>query len=349
MDMNRSGVMTVTGEIATEELGVTLMHEHVLIDASSWWHGPDAGVSERVATGPVDVSIIGELRMDPFASLDNAVMDDVDAAIEELAPYRDLGGRTVIDTTCAGIGRDARALRTISEATGLNIVMGSGFYLEGSHPERLAVMSIDDVADEIVRDATEGVDGSGIRSGLIGEIGVSADFTDTEHKSLRGAARAQARTGLPLSIHLPGWHRRGNEVLDTVDEEGGDLSHTVLGHMNPSGGDCDYQVSVAERGAFIEYDMVGMDYYYADQDAQCPPDEENAANIASLVKAGYGDRVLLSQDVFLKMMLTRNGGFGFGYILRHFVPRLRRHGLTQEQIETILVANPRSVFEQLQP
>ncbi len=338
-------VMTVTGEISPSEMGVTLIHEHILVDASRWWRGPDAGASERVAMGPVEASIIGELRMDPFANLDNCVLDDVVAAAEELGQVRDLGGRTVVDASGPGNGRDPHALRQISEATGLQIVMGSGFYLDGSHPTRLNGMSVDDIADEITRDATEGVGGSGVRSGLIGEIGVSAEFSPTERKSLRGAARAQRRTGLPLSVHMPGWLRRADEVLDIVSEEGADLNHTILCHSNPSGADFDYQAGIAERGAFIEYDMVGMDFYYADQDAQSPCDEENAINIARLVRNGYGNKVLISQDVFLKMMLTRNGGFGYGYILRHFVPRLERHGLTREQTQMLLVANPRAVFE----
>jgi phosphotriesterase-related protein len=153
------------------------------------------------------------------------------------------------------------------------------------------------------------------------------------------------RTGLPLSVHLPGWRRYAHEVLDIVAEEGGDVRHTVLCHMNPSGEDFDYQVSVAERGAYIEYDMVGMDYYYADQDVQSPSDEENARNIARLVDNGFVDHLLVSQDVFLKMMLTRYGGFGYAYVLRHFVPRLRRHGLQDSEIERLLVGNPRAVFE----
>jgi phosphotriesterase-related protein len=340
----RPSVMTVTGPIDPDDLGITLMHEHVFIDASSWWRGPESGASALVASGPVDVSIIGELRMDPFSNKDNCVLSDAQAAAEELGRFRDLGGRTVVDTTGVGIGRDPLALRRVSEATGLQVVMGSGFYLEGSQPGRTADMSIDDIADEIVRDASDGVDGSGVRSGIIGEIGVSADFSAAERKSLRGAARAQGRTGLPLSVHLPGWRRHAHEVLDIVAEEGGDVHHTALCHMNPSGEDFDYQASVAERGAYVEYDMVGMDYYYADQDAQSPSDEENARNIARLVEHGYGDHVLISQDVFLKMMLTRHGGFGYGYILRHFVPRLKRHGLEDEQIERLLVVNPRAVF-----
>jgi phosphotriesterase-related protein len=114
--------------------------------------------------------------------------------------------------------------------------------------------------------------------------------------------------------------------------------------MNPSGADADYQMSLARRGAFIEYDMIGMDFFYADQGVQCPSDEENARAIAGLIDAGFIANVLMSQDVFLKMMLTRYGGFGYAYMLRHFVPRLRRHGVDERAITTILVDNPRRVF-----
>lgn len=114
--------------------------------------------------------------------------------------------------------------------------------------------------------------------------------------------------------------------------------------MNPSHNDLDYQKSLARRGAFLEYDMIGMDYYYADQDAQSPSDEENARAIAALIDSGHADRLLLSQDVFLKIMLSRYGGFGYGYILKHFLPRLQRHGVDRAAIDRMLVANPRSVF-----
>ena len=149
---------------------------------------------------------------------------------------------------------------------------------------------------------------------------------------------------MPLSIHLPGWERLAHQVLDLVEAVGADLRQTILCHMNPSHDDLAYQTSLADRGAFLEYDMIGMDYYYADQSAQSPSDEENAKAIVRLVEKGYGERLLLSQDIFLKMMLTRFGGFGYGYILRHFVPRLKRHGLDQPTIDLLLTANPRRVF-----
>ena len=337
-------VTTVNGPISVDQLGVTLMHEHIVIDASSWWHCPDCAERMFLTDQPVAMGILGELRMDPFVNRDNCTLVDVDLATAELRQFADLGGHTIVDPTNASIGRQPSILQDISQRTGLNIVMGAGFYLEASLPERFAAMSKHDVADEIAAEAIDGVADTSVPIGIIGEIGIGKDFTPAEEKSLRGAAIAQAKTGLPLSVHLPGWERLAHRVLDVVAEEGGNLQHTVLCHMNPSGEDIAYQTSLAERGAFIEYDMIGMDYYYADQDAQSPCDEENAKAIKRLVDAGFGHSVLLSQDVFLKMMLTHYGGFGYAYVLRHFVPRLRRHGLTDAQIDVMLRDNPRSVF-----
>jgi phosphotriesterase-related protein len=282
--------------------------------------------------------------MDPFVNLHNCALDDERLAIAELAPVVEAGGRTLVDPTCQGIGRDPKALVRISEASGLNIIMGGGFYLQASLPEKVRRMSAKDIADEIVREATEGVDGTGVRLGLIGEIGVSGDFTKDEEKSLRGATEAQARTGLALMVHLPGWFRHAHRVLDIVEEEGGDVRHTVLCHMNPSFDDVAYQTSLAQRGAFLEYDMIGQDYWYADQQVQCPSEEDNARAIAALIGNGFLDHLLLSQDVFLKMMLTRYGGFGYAYVLRHFLPRLSRHGVPEAALRRLMVDNPRRVF-----
>jgi phosphotriesterase-related protein len=338
-------IMTVLGQIPVEALGITLMHEHILLDASSWWKRPCCGSDIGLAERPIDVSMLGDLRMNPFLNRDNCQLVDVDAAIEELMLFVELGGRTVVDPTNLGIGRDPSALQRISRRTGLNIVMGAGFYLEPAHPDYVRRMSVEDVARAIARDCGAVADDIPlVAAGIIGEIGISKDFTAEEEKVLRGAARASRMSGVPLSIHLPGWERHGHRVLDVIESEGGNLRHTILCHMNPSLGDPAYQRSIADRGAFLEYDMIGMDFFYADQQAQSPCDEENAAALARLVDDGYVNALLISQDVFLKMMLTRHGGFGYGYILKHFVPRLKRHGLDARTIERLLVENPRRVF-----
>jgi phosphotriesterase-related protein len=340
-----TNIQTVLGSIASDVMGVTLMHEHLLMSFSTWHHPPTTASRMKLRDAPVSMSILGELRMDPFVNLDNLEQFDVDIATREAQQFADLGGQTILDPTNRGIGRDPQALSAISRRTGLNVVMGSGYYLEVSHPPIVRQMTYDDIAAEIEKDLVEGVDETHIRAGFIGEIGVSARFTPEEEKVLRGAARAQTRTHVPLMIHLPCWERLAHRVLDVIAEEGVRLDDVILCHMGPSWRDFDYQASVVERGAYLESDMISAEYYYADQNGQCPSDEENAAAIHKLIKSGYVDRILISQDVFLKMMLTCYGGFGYGYILRHFVPRLRRMGVTEEDIRKMLVHNPRRVFE----
>jgi phosphotriesterase-related protein len=337
-------VMTVLGPIPVDAMGVTLMHEHIVIDTAIWWKRPCCATDIGLAERPLDITMLGELRLNPFLNRDNCGLVDAEVAIEELQRFVEQGGRTVVDPTNLGIGRDPAALQRISRRTGLNIVMGAGFYLEPSHPDYVKAMSIDDIARQIATDCGALGPTPAAAAGLIGEIGISKDFTAAEEKVLRGASRASRLSGVPLSIHLPGWERLAHRVLDTIEQEGGDLRHTVLCHMNPSLDDGPYQRSLADRGAFLEYDMIGMDYFYADQQAQSPCDEENAAALRRLIDDGYANSLLLSQDVFLKMMLTRYGGFGYGYILKHFVPRLKRHGLDQAAIDRLLIDNPRRVF-----
>lgn len=342
--MTNPHVVGVHGEIAAAMLGVTLMHEHLLLDARRSWHEP--GESERISIAhqPVSCSILHELRNDPFMNYDNCSLFNIETAIEESLQFRDLGGRTIVDCTCANIGRDPYGLQKIANRTGLQIIMGSGYYLEKTHPSHIDSATIEAIEAEIRSDLLDGVGNTGIRAGFIGEIGISENFTTNEEKVLRAAARAQQAAGVMLSVHLPGWHRHGHRVLDVIEEEGGMLSRTVLDHMNPSGFDQAYQIGLAERGAYLEYDMIGMDYFFADQEAQCTSPAEDANAIVGLINAGFLNHILLSQDVFLKTMLTEFGGNGYAYILRHFVPRLRRHGVREEAITRMLVDNPRAVL-----
>ncbi len=342
-----SAVQSVLGPIDSGDLGVTLPHEHIVTDARPWWHAPspDDVVGTRIARAPVSIELLGHLRYDPFVSLDNMRLGDETAAAEELGLYRQAGGRTILDVTTPDMGRDVGALARIARTTGLQVVCGTGYYLEKAHPSEVASMSAADVAARIEHDVAVGCDGSEVRAGVIGEIGVSADFTGAEEKVLRGAARAQVRTRVPLFIHLPGWERFGHRALDVVESEGVAPGTVVLCHMNPSLHDHAYQDSLAERGAWLGFDMIGMDLYYADQAAQCPCDDENAAAILRLLRAGFGGRLLLSSDTFLKMMLVRYGGFGYAHVITRFAERLRRHGLREVELSDFFVGNPRRLFD----
>lgn len=338
-------VTTVCGPIDTSQMGVCLPHEHILNDVTSWWHPTQSlGVDPEVfASEPVTILNVWNLKYDPFGSLDNCRLEDANLAISEIKGFRELGGGTIIETTSIGIGRDLKNLKRISEETDVHIVAGTGFYLENSHPERIKRLSVDELTEMIISDIQDGEDG--IRPGIIGEIGVSQNFTEAERLSLAAACGAQRETGLPVQIHLPGWFRLGDEVLDYVESFGVDPKFVVLCHMGPSGHDQTYQRRLASRGAWIQYDMIGADLFYADQQVQCPSDEDNARNILGLLQEGYGHRVLISSDIFLKSLLRQFGGPGYAHILQYFVPRLKRMGVTSEEVDQLLIINPKTLFE----
>lgn len=341
--MKNTVIQTVTGPIEINKLGITLMHEHLLIDIPYSWHKPTEASKVALAKAPVNPEIIGELKCDPYINLDNIQMSDIYDATYEVMKFKELGGQTIVDATSRYNGRDPLALKAIAQRTGLNIVMGGGYFLEKSLPDKVKDMSIEDAKEEVIKEITIGVDGSEIKVGIIGEAGVGINMTDVEVKLLRAQSRAQVVTNVPLTIHTYGWGRPCHKIIDIVAEEGANLKMVILDHMNPSGNDLKYQVSLLERGVFLEYDMIGMDYYYPGE-GQSPSDEENARAIKNLIDAGYINQILLSQDVFLKMMLTKYGGNGYGYILKHFLPRLKSLGINDQQIYTLLVENPQRVF-----
>ena len=208
----RSGkVMTVAGPIAAGELGMTLMHEHILNDCRCWWNAPKTPERQYLAESFVCIEILGELRQDPFVNKHNITLDDEPLAVAELKAFasrrRAHSGRADLPRHRP---RPATRCGASPQAAGLNIVMGAGYYLSSSHPAGVAAHDAPTTSPtRSFARRRDGVDGTDVRIGLIGEIGVSSDFTAEEEKSLRGAAQAQVRTGLPLMVHLPGWFRLG--------------------------------------------------------------------------------------------------------------------------------------------
>jgi phosphotriesterase-related protein len=335
--------MTVAGPVPVDQLGVTLVHEHIMVDGWVWFQEPEES-ARHLRDIPVDKSMYEQLRVNPYTNRDNVFMLDEDIAAEELNIFRKLGGGTAVDVSCRGIGPFPEKLKRVSEASGVNIIMGTGYYYETSHPPEVRTMTTDQLVDQMVEDITIGVNGCGIKAGIVGEVGVSWDFTPAEIKCLRAAVQAASRTNVPLTIHQPSFYRMAGRVVDIVLEEGGDLRHTIIDHMCASGKDLDYQLSVLESGVFIEYDLIGSDLYYPSIGTGQPTDDENAFHLKRLIDAGYVDQLLLSHDIFIKICLKHYGGRGYGHILKNFVPKLKGAGVTDEQVHTMLVENPRRLF-----
>lgn len=338
-------VMTVLGPLPVEDLGITLVHEHTLVDGGINGPEPAEASKKHLFHRPLTLEVLTDVRERPQANRDNQRLGDISLAARELRKYGSLGGRTIVEPTLEGIGRDPVGVQQVSRRSGVNIILGAGYFIELSHPPRLRGMSADDIADDVVRDVIEGIPGTGVRAGVIGEIGVDNDFTAEEAKNLRGASRASRRTGVPLSIHTsgasaPGTRRR---ILDIVEEEGADIRHTMIDHVSLRPSDFETHLEVARRGAFLGYDTIGSDYNWGSRGSgRC--DHEIAAEIRRMIDAGFVDQILVSSDVHMKVMLTAYGGGGYGYILRTFLPTLREQGVTEEQIATILVRNPRRYF-----
>lgn len=338
-------VQCVDKTVTTDSLGMTLFHEHIFTDNRRRAPRPDPTVEDahEIWASPMSARLAAHLRDNPMACEDNCVLEDVDVAIDELGYFVRAGGRTVIEQTPIGAGRRLSDLATVAAATGLNIVAGTGFYMEVMHPEALSTISDQEITDRMLHDLTTGRDG--VRCGLIGEIGVSADFTPAERRVLQAAGRAHVETGVPVSVHLPGWHRLGNQVLDSLQEEGVPAEAVVLSHMNPSLEDLDYQLSLAGRGAYLSFDMIGIDWYFSHTGFQSPSDMQVAAAVLRLWKAGFGAQILLSGDTFLKMQLRRYGGPGYDHVPRRFASRLQRVGLEPQDVGALLSRNPARVFE----
>ncbi|HVA86286.1 MAG TPA: hypothetical protein VNF73_08235 [Candidatus Saccharimonadales bacterium] len=360
-------VVTVRGPVDPRHLGVTLTHEHVFIDLRRTHlpHRKWVVKEEQLVADPPDEDFpatelaLWEAKLElsnvhlaravaPIA--DNYVLSDERTAVEELNAFKALGGQTVIDVTSIGIKRDPLALRRVSERTGLNIVMGTGYYQRVYHPDDMDKRTVDDLTATIVRDVTvgvhDGINQTNIRSGVIGEIGINGDpLTANELKSMRAAARASRRTGAPIVIHLGGVGDEKHRVLDIVQDEGVDLSHVVLGHCDQIAGETSFLLELLARGVYIAFDNLGREPEVATPSTTAIV----AAAIPRYVEAGYNDRILLSHDICWKTSLKAYAGLGYTFIQEQFLPRLRELGLTERQLDKLMVENPARVFAFSEP
>lgn len=344
-------VMTVTGPVEVETLGITTIHEHMIVDGSANYKPPDDPELRKMAESPLRMDTIGWARKVGWGHLDNCYRLDVDEAIEEINHFKSAGGQTVVDQTPAGTSRDPKALRKIAEATGLNIIMGGGYYEEVQHPEYIKERTVDDIANEIIREINVGVDGTEIRMGIIGEVGTGNPVTSDEEKVLRASAKAQASTGTPLSIHHNIWGRHGPKVLSIAKEEGADLNHTLISHVDLDARcDLSYYEAIASTGAYLGFDTFGQTDAYQYKNIQrpgrvYPTDYERAENVAKAVEAGYLKHIVLAMDLAVKTQIKRYGGFGYDHLLDCVVPMFHAVGLTTEQIDVMLVDNPARLLD----
>ena len=304
-------IQTVTGAIAPEALGTTLMHEHTLCDLWEWGGGYEY----------------------------NGILDDEELQAEELARYREAGGTALVDVTTIGAGRNPAGLRRLAEATGLHLVMGSGWYRERVYPREVYELNANRLADRIVGEFADGADGTGVRPGIIGELGTERfHISPAEERVFRAGARAQRQIGAAITTHTTYFGDLALEQVALLREEGVRPDRIVIGHVGERR-DVDLELAIAKTGVYVQIDHVGRKSRSGAQ-----PERQRARNVVAIARAGHLDQLLISMDICGKPALHWNGGHGYDYLLRTFVPLLQEEGLTEAEVRTILVDNPRRVL-----
>jgi phosphotriesterase-related protein len=300
--------MTVSGPIPPDRLGFTLPHEHTGI---ALWHI--------------------EKRWDYWE-----LTPDEDLITDELRDFRRRGGATLVDVTTDGVGRDPHRLRRLASSTGLNIVMGCGFYGGAHYPAEAMIdrRTVDDLAAQIIGEFENGVGETGIRPGIIGEIGTDKPWVSAlEERVHRAAARASVATGMAITTHGV-QSTVGLAQLKIFNDEGVDPGRVVIGHAD-SHHDIDFYLGVLATGANLQFDFLG--HRFATEEALEPRLVET---IVELLERGFAPQLLLSQDVCHNRQLKANGGFGYVYLHQHFLPTLRTAAVGEGEIRQMTIDNP---------
>lgn len=315
--------LSVLGPIDPDKLGVTLTHEHLFIDEVPVWLQLPEETSQRwFSRQAVSLETLAWVRFHPYSNEDALRLDDEEMMADEALRFRDAGGNTIVDATSTGLGRDVHALKKLSLRTGINVIAGSGYYVAKSHSADVQSKDSDDIRNEIANEIRVGIGNSGVRAGIIGEIGTTYPWGTNEEKVLVGAARAQKDTGAPIYVHPGHDSRHPRMILDILEKEAVDLRRVVMCHMDRRIADLNEYRSILDRGCFVEFDLFGQAWHPWFLDF--PNDNARVDLVKRLTDAGYADKILLSHDIDNKILLHHYGGPGYDHILVNIVPMMVR-------------------------
>lgn len=322
-----SSVDTVRGAVGLDELGTTLMHEHVFV-----------------------------LTPDVMNNYGHEWWDEDERITDAVAKLRALtseGVDTIVDPTVVGLGRYLPRIQRVNAEVDLNIVVATGLYTFDEIPHFFhyrgpgtMLGGSDPMTEMFVRDLREGIGETGVRAALLKCVVEERGLTPDQERVQRAVCEAHQETGAPITVHTNAEHRTGQIALDFYAEHGVDLTKVVVGHAGDSN-DLDYLRSLMDRGATIGCDRFGLDLFNTT--------EQRVETIAVLCEQGYADRIVLSHDAACYMdffsgeaaqqaLAAAAPNWHYLHISRDVLPALRARGVTEEQIDTMLVRNPRRYF-----
>jgi phosphotriesterase-related protein len=303
-----SKVRTVLGDIDAQDLGFTMAHEHILTHPQG--EGSKAEIGHH--------------------------LDSLDKAVQMLQEFKAIGGGCIIETTPESWGRNTPGMVEASKKSGVHVVACTGYICEehGMEPE-VSDWSIDFIADRMIKDVTEGMDGTTVKAGWVKAGTAYMNITANEEKVLRAAARAAMETGVCMHTHTTSG-TMGIEQIEIVESEGLDLSRMIVAHVDRNL-DLWYHRKLLSKGVYIIYDGPGKVKYY--------PDSARVEVLRQLVADGYAERIMLSNDMGRRSHHTvYGGGPGFNWIKQRFLPRLLEEGFSEETLNKFMVENPARIY-----
>lgn len=337
-------IETVCGPIPADQLGVIAPHEHFFIDTTFEAQAPNTPEELELFNSPVSIHNIDVLRRNPFLVKDNMVLDDLETIVYEVNRFKKAGGDTIVDLTNIGIKRDLAKIREVSRRTGVNVIAGSGLYTGLTIPEPYRSMSAEELAQDLIREIKFGDPQTGIKPGVIGEIGTSEVVDEIERKGLLSAAWANLETGLPIYIHTYPWTRASLEAIKILTDEGVKPEQICICHLDVDF-DEEYLNLVFDTGAYAMFDNFGKEYYFPPADAvfsggPFETDLDRVRMIIRMIAQGHTDRLMLATDVCLKALLHSYGGWSYDHIFTNITVMMEGEGISKEDIHTILMKNP---------
>ena len=308
-------VNSVSGPLNTADLGFTLMHEHIVV-------------------------------LSPGVEANFPVWDrekELESAVTKVKEVMARGVKTLVDLT-VGDWRDIPFVQEVVQQSGIQLIVATGVYWEVPHYFRAeSGRSVDHIAELFVRDIQDGIMDTGVKAGIVKCATDEPGVTEDVGRILRASARAHRKTGVPISTHTHAASQVGLKQQDVFEEEGVDLTRVIIGHSGDSE-DIDYLRRLIDRGSYIGMDRFGLDMFL--------PTDRRVATIERLCEMGYAERMVLSHDAscyidwvdetLLKRVVPR---WHFNYLPDEVIPALREAGVSEEQIATMTVDNPRRIFE----
>lgn len=314
-------IETITGPVPVEELGTVLMHEHVFVTTE-------------------------EVRQSYPELWDED--EQVATAAKRLSALRDVGVRTIVDPTVIGLGRDVARVARVNELVDINIIAATGIYTWNQvpfafelHGPGTILGGEEQMVSLFVREITEGIAGTGIKAAFL-KCALEGELTPGVERVLVATAEAHKQTGAPITVHTNPARRTGLLAQSILKREGVDLAAVVIGHSGDTS-DLDYLHELLDNGSYLGMDRFGLDIVLES--------DTRVATVGQLVHEGFADRIVLSHDASCHIDWFPPGvreqvapEWHYTYIHEKIIPALRQVGVKDEQIQTMLVDNPRRYF-----